>query len=132
MKSFFLGNIFTDIVNFNDIKKPKFVASWGASDEDLFNQANVELNALYKNGKPFLSFIFSSSNYNPFEIPSGVVTPIEYSKERLAKVDSKELLHHKAIKYADYALGKFIDKAKNNPIGRILSLWLLPIMMLKH
>jgi phosphoglycerol transferase MdoB-like AlkP superfamily enzyme len=115
MKSFFLGNGFTDIVDFNDIKKPKFVASWGASDEDLFNQANVELNALHKNEKPFLSFIFSSSNHDPFEIPAGVVTPIEYSKEQLAKVDSKELLRHKAIQYADYALGRFIDKAKKQP-----------------
>jgi phosphoglycerol transferase MdoB-like AlkP superfamily enzyme len=115
MKSFFLGNGFTDIVDFKDIKNPQFVASWGASDEDLFNQADIELNELHKNDKPFFSFIFSSSNHDPFEIPEGVVTPLEYTEEQLAKYDSKELLRHQAIQYADYALGKFIEKAKQQP-----------------
>jgi phosphoglycerol transferase MdoB-like AlkP superfamily enzyme len=115
MKSFFLGNGFTDIVDFKDIKNPTFVASWGASDGDLFNQADIELNKLHKNDKPFFSFIFSSSNHDPFEIPEGIVTPIEYTNAQLTQYDSKELLRHKAIQYADYALGEFIDKAKKQP-----------------
>ena len=112
MKSFFLGNGFDDIVDFDDIESPKFVASWGASDEDLFRQANVELNKLHNADKPFFSFIFSSSNHDPFEIPEGVVKPINYSQAQLAKYNTKELARHKAIQYADYALGKFIAKAK--------------------
>lgn len=112
MKSFFLGNGFNDIVDFDDIEKPKFVASWGASDEDLFNQANVELNKLHSADKPFFSFIFSSSNHDPFEIPEAVITPINYTQAQLDKYDAKELARHKAIQYADYALGKFIAKAK--------------------
>jgi phosphoglycerol transferase MdoB-like AlkP superfamily enzyme len=115
MKSFFLGNGFTDIVDFNDIINPQFVASWGASDEDLFNQADIELTELHNSNKPFFSFIFSSSNHDPFEIPEGVVTPIEYTAEQLSKYGSKERMRHKAIHYADYALGKFIDNAKNRP-----------------
>lgn len=112
MKSFFLGNGFTSIVDFKDIKDPKFVASWGASDDDLFNQADSELAKLNKSDKPFFSLIFSSSNHDPFEIPEGVVTPITYSDEQLTQYNSKELMRHKAIQYADYALGKFINKAK--------------------
>ncbi len=112
MKSFFLGNGFTDIVDFKDIIDPQFVASWGACDEDLFNQADIELTALHNNDKPFFSFIFSSSNHDPFEIPDGVVTPIEYTDKQLEEYDTKELMRHKAIQYADYALGKFITKAK--------------------
>tara|TARA_R110001592_G_scaffold7317_3_gene41097 strand:- start:527 stop:2491 length:1965 start_codon:yes stop_codon:yes gene_type:complete len=115
MKSFFLGNGFTDIVDFKDIKDPQFVASWGASDEDLFNQADIELTKLHNSDEPFLSLIFSSSNHDPFEIPEGVVTPITYSDEQLTQYNSKELMRHKAIQYADYALGKFIDKAKQQP-----------------
>jgi len=115
MKSFFLGNGFTDIVDFDDFDEPKFVASWGASDEDLFNQANKELNELHKRNKPFFSFIFSSSNHDPFEIPEGIITPINYTKEQLSIYDDKELSRHKAIQYADYALGKFIKKAKTQP-----------------
>ncbi|AGH44997.1 sulfatase [Paraglaciecola psychrophila 170] len=115
MKSFFLGNGFTDIVDFNDIINPQFVASWGASDEDLFNQADIELTELHNSNKPFFSFIFSSSNHDPFEIPEGIVTPIEYTAEQLSKYGSRERMRHKAIQYADYALGKFIDNAKNRP-----------------
>lgn len=115
MKSFFLGNGFTDIVDFNDIENPQFVASWGASDRDLFNQADIELTKLHKSNKPFFSFVFTSSNHDPFEIPEGVINPIEYTEEQLQRYDSKELLRHKAIQYADYALGKFIAKAKTKP-----------------
>ncbi|NQY87917.1 MAG: LTA synthase family protein [Colwellia sp.] len=115
MKSFFLGNGFTDIIDFNDIKNPNFVASWGASDGDLFNQANSEITKLHEADKPFFTLIFSSSNHDPFEIPEGIVTPMEYTPEQLTQYDSKELMRHKAIQYADYALGEFIDKAKKQP-----------------
>ncbi|MGB1198560.1 MAG: LTA synthase family protein [Thalassotalea sp.] len=115
MKSFFLGNGFDHIVDFKDIKKPNFVGSWGASDEDLFTQANVELTQLHKANQPFFSFIFSSSNHDPFEIPENIVTPIAYTSAQLALYDDKELSRHKAIQYADYALGKFIAKAKQQP-----------------
>ncbi len=115
MKSFFLGNGFTNIVDFDDIENPQFVASWGASDEDLFNQADKELTELHKANKPFFSFVFTSSNHDPFEIPEGIISPIEYTEEQLQRYDSKELLRHKAIQYADYALGKFIAKAKMQP-----------------
>ncbi|MCC2605311.1 LTA synthase family protein [Planctobacterium marinum] len=112
MKSFFLGNGFTDIVDFNDIENPQFVASWGASDGDLFNQADIELTKLHNEGKPFFSFIFTSSNHDPFEIPDSIVSPIQYTDEQLQQYDGKELLRHKAIQYADYVLGQFIAKAK--------------------
>lgn len=115
MKSFFLGNGFTDIVDFDDIKDPQFIASWGASDGDLFSQANKELTKSYETEQPFFTLIFSSSNHDPFEIPQGIVTPIQYTEEQLTHYNSKELMRHKAIQYADYALGKFIDKAKKQP-----------------
>lgn len=112
MKSFFLGNGFTDIVDFKDISNPQFVASWGASDGDLFTQADQELTVLHNSAQPFFSFIFSSSNHDPFEIPDGIVTPIQYTDEQLSEYDEKERRRHKAIQYADFALGKFIDQAK--------------------
>ncbi len=112
MKSFFLGNGFNSIVDFEDIENPEYVAAWGASDEDLFNQANIELNKLHQGGKPFFSLIFSSSNHDPFDIPSGKVEPIGYTEVEKAKYGSRELSRHLAIQYADYALGKFIKTAR--------------------
>ena len=46
MKSFFLGNGFTDIVDMVDFEKVDFEGSWGASDEDLYDQAHVEFEKL--------------------------------------------------------------------------------------
>ena len=115
MKSFFLGNGFSDIVDFKDIQNPQFVGSWGVCDDDLFNQADIELTKLHNSNQPFFSFIFSSSNHDPFEIPDGIVTPIHYTSEQLIQFNEKELSRHKAIQYADYALGKFIAKAKQQP-----------------
>lgn len=83
MKSFFLGNGFSQIVDFDDIDSPEFVASWGASDGDVFNQADHELNKLHRQDKPFFSFIFTSSNHDPFEIPDELITPIDYSYAQL-------------------------------------------------
>ena len=105
MKSFFLGNGFSDIVDINDMQNPEFISSWGASDEDLFNQADIELSELNKSGKPFFSLVFTSSNHDPFDIPEGKVTLPEGHDPENVKRDL-------AIKYADYALGKFIAKAK--------------------
>ena len=105
MKSFFLGNGFTDIVDIKDIKNPAFVSSWGVSDEDLFQQANQELIALHKQQQPFFSLIFTSSNHDPFKIPADKVTlPKGHDAEHYAR--------DLAIKYADFALGKFIKTAK--------------------
>lgn len=115
MKSFFLGNGFSDIVDFKDIIDPQFVGSWGACDGDLFTQADRELTALHNSNKPFFSFVFSSSNHDPFEIPDGIVSPMQYTDEQLAQYDDKERRRHKAIQYADYALGKFIEQAKTRP-----------------
>lgn len=105
MKSFFLGNGFTDIVDFDDIETPEYVASWGASDEDLFNQADKELIKLNNKQSPFFSFIFTSSNHDPFDIPDGKVSLDD-------NYVSDNIKRDLAIKYADFALGKFIDRAK--------------------
>ncbi|MFT4993902.1 MAG: phosphoglycerol transferase MdoB-like AlkP superfamily enzyme [Paraglaciecola sp.] len=101
MKSFFLGNGFEDIVDFDDISQPTFVGSWGACDEGLFNQAHKELTALHKSDQPFFSLVFTSSNHDPFEIPQGKIPLIAGEDDR-----------DRAIRYADYALGNFIETAK--------------------
>ncbi len=106
MKSFFLGNGVQHIVDFDDIEDPQFVSSWGASDVDLFRQADKELVKLNAQGKPFFSLIFTSSNHDPFEIPQdSVELPQGFSSDYPAR--------DKAIMYADKALGEFIGKAKN-------------------
>lgn len=101
MRSFFTGNGFQRVVDRSHMT-PVFEGSWGASDEDLFNKSLERLSALHKAGKPFFSLIFSSSNHAPFEFPDG----------RIILHDAEKQTVNNAVKYADYALGKFIREAK--------------------
>ncbi|SFV60456.1 Phosphoglycerol transferase I [hydrothermal vent metagenome] len=102
MKSWFLGNGFDEVIEEKDYVNPEFVATWGVSDEDLVNKANKRFEELYQQGQPFSALMFSSSNHSPFEYPSGRIKPI----------DKKEYSLRNAIKYADYAIGKFFKDAK--------------------
>ncbi len=102
MRGFFTGNGFQQVVDRGDIPNPVFVGSWGASDEDLFNKSLERLQQLHSENKPFFSLIFSSSNHEPFEFPDG----------RIELHDSTKQTVNNAVKYADYALGKFINEAK--------------------
>jgi len=104
MRHFFVGNGFNRIIEQKDFISPDFVATWGVSDEDLFNRADEEFSKYAKERKPFFSLIFSSSNHSPFEYPEN---KIEQFTDEKATVEN-------AVKYADYALGEFIDKARKS------------------
>ncbi len=102
MRSFFLGNGFTTIIEQKDFDNPVFKGSWGASDEDLMAKADDTFNALHKEGKPFFSLVFSSSNHDPFEFPDNRIELFEQPKQT----------RNNAAKYADYAIGEFFKKGK--------------------
>lgn len=104
MKSFFLGNGFNNIVDENSYKDPAFVGSWGVSDEDLMRRANQEFEAFHKQGKPFFSLVFSSSNHDPFEFPD----------DRIELYEQPKQTRNNAAKYADYAVGEFFKLAKQS------------------
>lgn len=104
MGSFFASNGFQSILGQSDIDNPKFVGSWGASDEDLFNTAHKRFEKLAKKNTPFFSLVFTSSNHEPFEFPDDEIELYSTPKNTVEN----------AVKYADFALGKFIDKAKTS------------------
>lgn len=103
MRSFFLGNGFSDIIDQKDYTSPAFVGSWGASDEDLMRKANSEFERLHTEGKPFFGLVFSSSNHDPFEFPD----------DRIELYEQPKQTRNNAAKYADYAIGEFFKLAKN-------------------
>lgn len=96
------------------------VGSWRASDKDLFNEADKSYTQLHQTQQPFFSFVFTSSNHDPFEFPDNRIKAIEYTEQEKKFYGEKELARHQAIHYADWALGAFIEKAKNQIIGKIL------------
>ncbi len=101
MRGFFLGNGFDRVIDQNDYPAPHFRGAWGVSDEDLFERADEEFRKM--GDQPFFALVFTSSNHQPFDIPKGVVDNEEHQS-----------LLENAVRYSDYALGRFIDKARNS------------------
>lgn len=103
MKNWYLGNGFDEVIEQKDFHNPIFTSTWGVSDEDLVIKANEKFKEYSKNNEPFVSVMFSQSNHAPFELPDNKIEFIE----NLPKNDVKN-----AIKYADFAIGKFFELAQ--------------------
>jgi phosphoglycerol transferase MdoB-like AlkP superfamily enzyme len=101
MRSYFLGNGFTRVIEEKDYENPILLGPWGVSDEDLFLRADAEFRRMHDEGKPFFGFVFTSSNHDPFAFPDGRIELYEQPKNT----------RDNAAKYADYALGEFFKRA---------------------
>ncbi|WP_415327266.1 LTA synthase family protein [Chryseobacterium sp. MMS23-Vi53] len=79
-----------------------FENAWGICDEDLYKQSlkYADINAKAK--KPFFQFVMTTSNHKPYTFPNG-------------KIDLPQGDRDAAVKYTDYALGKFIADARKKP-----------------
>ena len=99
MKSFFLGNGFDELHDVHSFEDPAFIGTWGASDEDMFNKLHTLL--AQPPDQPTLTLAFSVSNHSPWEYPEGRITP-----------DGEPATVENTVRYADWALGQFFEKAK--------------------
>lgn len=105
MKTFFLGNGYNNIIDEGSYQNIKYHQSWGASDIDLFDKAHEYFMSMNKQHKNFYSLVFTSSNHIPFDVP--VLDDLQYL--------DKEPTVIRGVQFADYAVGKFIEKAKQSP-----------------
>jgi len=103
MKSFLLGSGFDQVIDEKDFGEHIFHGTWGFCDEDIFNRTHQEL--LAHGDKPFFTMVFTVSNHPPFEFPDGRIDLHGKRKNTLEN----------AVRYADYALGKFFDRAQSAP-----------------
>jgi len=78
----------------------QFANAWGICDEDLFYQVLKQGDRLHEEGRPFFQAILTTSNHRPYTYPDGR-TDIPSHTGRSG-----------AVKYTDYAIGQFIEKAK--------------------
>ena len=101
MRGFFLGNGFNEVVDLPKFITPKFVGSWGASDEDMFTELDRVLRT--DTTRPTFTMAFSVSNHSPWEYPQGRITP---EGEPASVVNT--------VRYADFALGEFFKKARQS------------------
>jgi len=102
MRRFFVNNGFQTVIDQKDFESPQFVSTWGVSDEDLFLKAHEFLEN--RGEQPFFSLVFTSSNHKPFEIPEG----------KVASLSGPESARYMAVSYADYALGMFLEMARES------------------
>lgn len=104
MNEYFSGNGFK-IVDRADFAKDEitFANVWGVCDEDLFRKTIREAGASHAAGKPFFSMVMTTSNHRPFTYPEGRID-----------IPSKSG-RSGGIKYADYAIGRFIAEASREP-----------------
>jgi phosphoglycerol transferase MdoB-like AlkP superfamily enzyme len=104
MRRFFMNNGFNSVIDEDNYVNPVFYGSWGVADEDVFTRADQEF--AKSRERPFFTLLFTTSNHSPYEYPDGRIEP--YDKDDPHTVNN-------AVKYADYALGKFFDVARTKP-----------------
>lgn len=105
MGYFFSNNGYTviDRSNIPD-KKIHHETAWGVADEDAFGIALDECDQTYSKGKLFFNHIMTVSNHRPFTYPDGRID-----------IPSAAQMREGAVKYTDYAIGKFLKDASRKP-----------------
>ncbi len=103
MNHYFAENGF-EVLDRQDIPQPvRFENIWGVADEDLFDMALGHFDHKAAAGQPFFALIMTTSNHKPFTFREGVPGVPAQGGGRKA-----------GVRYADYALGYFIDQARGH------------------
>jgi len=89
------SDLASDEISFSNI--------WGVADEDIFNKSIQKFDSHYKQDKNFFSIIMTTSNHRPYNFPEGRIDRLSGGGRAAA------------VKYTDYAIGKFIEDAKQKP-----------------
>jgi len=105
MKSWFSGNGFDEIYDQETFDNNVFHGTWGVDDVAVVETANAYYKQLSDNNENFVSVIFSTTNHTPFDFPPGKIELLKGSAEKSVE---------NAVKYADFAIGRFIELAKQS------------------
>ncbi|HEX2830547.1 MAG TPA: LTA synthase family protein [Burkholderiales bacterium] len=102
--NYFFGNNGYRVIDRSDMPPPRFSNIWGVSDEDLFDHALRVFDAQHARGERIFSVVMSTSNHKPFTFPEGV-----------DGVKAKGGGREAGVRYADYAIGRFIEALRAKP-----------------
>jgi phosphoglycerol transferase MdoB-like AlkP superfamily enzyme len=91
----------------------------GLYDGDLFKMLDNNLSALPKESHPTFSFVMTLSNHPPFDVPPEAQEPPITLPKSISNIliDTPEQLRRRlvAFRYADHALGKYLEDAAKKP-----------------
>ncbi len=79
-----------------------FSNAWGVADEDLYDFTILEADKSFATGKNFYSIVMNTTNHRPFTYPAGKIDPALSGRDG-------------AVRYTDYAIGKFLEKVATKP-----------------
>lgn len=104
MNAFFSGNGYR-VVDQSSVDEAEihFKNAWGMADEDLYKQTLKLADADYARQQPFLLQLMTTSNHRPYTYPDNRID-IKSGNGRDG-----------AVKYTDYAIGQFLDQARQKP-----------------
>lgn len=103
MNAYFRGNDY-QVIDRTDFD-PKHIAAeniWGVADESLFDHTLHVLDQDAAKQRPFFVQIMTTSNHRPYTFPAG-------------RIDLPQGKRDSAVKYTDYAIGRFIAQASSKP-----------------
>lgn len=105
---FFRNQGMTTFVGRDDFINPVFIdKTWGVSDQDVFDRALEELEAMPED-RPFHALVQTLSNHTPYALPDPLpVLPVTGHGEQNE--------HLTAMRYSDWALGRFFRSARTRP-----------------
>ena len=103
MNAYFKGNGHA-VLDRTDFPKESLAGEniWGVADESLFDNVLLTLDRSHAGGKRFFAHVMTTSNHRPYTFPAGRIDLPSGSREA-------------AVKYTDYAIGRFLDQAKAKP-----------------
>lgn len=105
MNHFYASNGY-EVIDRNSIDEVRFANIWGVSDEDLFDRALEHFDEVHARHEPFFSIVMTTSNHKPFTFRKGLE---QYG------IPASGGGRAAGVRYADYALGYFLDQARHHP-----------------
>jgi phosphoglycerol transferase MdoB-like AlkP superfamily enzyme len=105
-------NAFFDANDYRSVDRRAIPASriefenvWGVADEHLFDQVIEEFDRVRSEhpGRPLFAHVMTTSNHRPYTYPGGRID--------IASGTGRD----GAVKYTDYALGRFLERARTRP-----------------
>jgi phosphoglycerol transferase MdoB-like AlkP superfamily enzyme len=112
MLGFFLGNGFDRFIEEKDFPTFHYKSPWGVSDEDLFERADLEFRSYHEAGQPFFAALLTVSLHSPWAFPAGKIERLPADTKVPPGFELNELNN---FLYADYCIGKFIQRARQAP-----------------
>lgn len=103
MGSYLRNNGIDRVVEQKDFPDDAFHTAWGVSDEAIFDRSLTEMDAMQAQGKPFYTLVLSVTNHRPFRFPEGRIAWDEKLKSR-----------ENGVRYADWALARFLRQAREH------------------